>query len=126
MTFTIREPVKAKAGRNRSEKYRDVLNVEIQRVFLPDERLDSTKPEILKSRVWEYYPLSFHYLNLPRLLAIHANFSSSPLINSPAVDTIRQLNYDEYHFVIAFAIQLLKNWHPKVLNPHNVQNFQKK
>jgi hypothetical protein len=107
---------------NEVKKYRDMLYAEIQRMFA--ERLDSTPLETFKSKVWEYYPLSCHYLNLPRLLAIYASFSSSPLITSPAVDSIRQLNYVDYHSLIAFATRLLKDWHPKVLNPHNAQNFR--
>lgn len=107
------------------KRYRDLLYEHVKLTFLSHERLDSEGPKKQRLRIWEYRPFTIHYLNVHRLLAVYASFSDSTSVpfSSTKIASIRELPYDEYLGLIAFTNQLLKQWRPKVLNPHNIENL---
>ncbi len=78
---------------------------------------------------WQYQPFLIHYVNVHRLLSIAAasglRFIDIPTGNLDELGSIRALPYDDYHELIAFTVEVLKYWQPKVLNLENANNLTK-
>lgn len=93
------------------------------------KKLDSINCDPDRLHTWQYQPLLTHYVNVHRLLSIAAasglQFVDIPAGNLDELGSIRSLPYDDYHELMAFTVQVLKYWQPKVLNLQNVNNLTK-
>lgn len=92
-------------------------------------RLDHIDYSSDSLHIWQYQPFLTHYVNVHRLLNIAAThgirFVDIPAKNLDDLGSIRALQYDDYHALMAFTTELLKYWQPKVLNLQNANNLTK-
>ncbi|MEH2323314.1 MAG: hypothetical protein V7K32_07035 [Nostoc sp.] len=103
----------------------DTNNTEIKAF----NKIKDMQPIHNQIQIWQYRPFLFHYLNIHRLLSIAAISGLRPsYIPVKGIDefgNIRTLPFDDYHRLIAFAEDLLENWHPIVLNLQQYDNLTK-